>query len=209
MSDLSELIKITKNIENQNNEIIRLLKKIAGEDEETKKLIPKKTLEDYAPDFGDLFKSNHEVTQQENEKLEEIENSLRIGTLLENSIEVGEVYFIEGDDIFKLTINNNETTIDNLTGNDQPTNFKLQEMIANESIKNNVSLEDSTVILSMEQSQNLPETLRISVEQNANKIYMPLSASTQLISAPQYLMDLIKFDFYKTEEQLIEKLFKK
>ena len=209
MSDLSELIKITKNIENQNNEIIRLLKKIAGEDEETKKLIPKKTLEDYAPDFGDLFKSNHEVTQQENEKLEEIENSLRIGTLLENSIEVGEVYFIEGEDIFKLTINNNETTIDNLTGNDQPTNFKLQEMIANESIKNNVSLEDSTVILSMEQSQNLPETLRISVEQNANKIYMPLSASTQLISAPQYLMDLIKFDFYKTEEQLIEKLFKK
>ena len=37
MSDLSELIEIAKNIENQNTEIIRLLKKIAGEDEEDEK----------------------------------------------------------------------------------------------------------------------------------------------------------------------------
>ncbi len=33
MSDLSELIKINKNIEAQNEEIIRLLKKIAGEED--------------------------------------------------------------------------------------------------------------------------------------------------------------------------------
>ena len=205
---MSELIKIAKNIENQNTEIIRLLKKIAGEDE-TNKSTPKKTIEDFTVDFGDLFKSNHEVTERENEKIEEIEKSLRIGTLLENSIDVGEVYFIEGEDIFKLSVKNNETIIDNLTGDGQPINFNLQEMIANESIKNNESLEDSTVILSMEQSQDLPKTLKISVEQNANMIYMPLSASTQLISAPQYLMDFINFDFYKTEEELLEKLFKK
>ena len=208
MSEMSELIKIAKNIENQNTEIIRLLKKIAGEDE-TNKSTPKKTIEDFTVDFGDLFKSNHEVTERENEKIEEIEKSLRIGTLLENSIDVGEVYFIEGEDIFKLSVKNNETIIDNLTGDGQPINFNLQEMIANESIKNNESLEDSTVILSMEQSQDLPKTLKISVEQNANMIYMPLSASTQLISAPQYLMDFINFDFYKTEEELLEKLFKK
>ena len=36
MSDLSELIKINKNIERQNEEIIRLLKKIAGEKEPEK-----------------------------------------------------------------------------------------------------------------------------------------------------------------------------
>ena len=36
MSDLSELIKINRNIERQNEEIIRLLKKIAGEEEEPK-----------------------------------------------------------------------------------------------------------------------------------------------------------------------------
>lgn len=36
MSDLSELIKINRNIEKQNEEIIRLLKKIAGEKEEPK-----------------------------------------------------------------------------------------------------------------------------------------------------------------------------
>ena len=39
MSDLSELIKISKNIEAQNEEIIRLLKKIVGEDEKTPKNI--------------------------------------------------------------------------------------------------------------------------------------------------------------------------
>ena len=37
MSELSELIKINKNIEKQNEEIIRLLKKIAGEEEDLDK----------------------------------------------------------------------------------------------------------------------------------------------------------------------------
>lgn len=208
MSDLSELIETAKNIENQNAEIIRLLKKIAGEEDKTTKAISKSAIDDFTIDFGDLFKSNPQVSEKENEKMDEIEKSLRIGTLLENSIDVGEVYFIESGDIFKLSIKNNETTIDNLTGDGQPINFNLQELIANKSIENNVSLDDSTVILSMEQSQNLPETIRISVEQNAEKIYMPLSASTQLISAPQYLMNFINFDFYKTEDQLLEKLFK-
>ena len=36
MSDLSELIKINRNMEKQNEEIIRLLKKIAGEEEKPK-----------------------------------------------------------------------------------------------------------------------------------------------------------------------------
>ena len=94
-----------------------------------------------------------------------------------------------------------------MTGDGEPDSFYLQELIANESVKNNVSLEDNTVILSKEQSEDLPETLRICVEQGATKIHLPLSASTQLIRAPQILMNLIKFDFYKTEEQLLEGLF--
>ena len=94
-----------------------------------------------------------------------------------------------------------------MTGEGETTNFALAELVANESIKNNACLEDSTVILSMQQSNNLAETLRICVEQGAENVYIPLFASAQLVGAPQSLMDILKLDFYKTEEDLIEKLF--
>lgn len=203
MSDLSELIEITKNIEKQNTEIIRLLKKIAGE--ENSKGIQYKSVIDYTPDFGELFISDEK--KEVAEEPEKVDNTLQIGTLLENYIDVGEVYFVDGEDIFKLTIENNETSINNLTGEGKPYDFALQEMIAKESIKNNSNLEDNSVILSSEQSQNLPETLRICVEQGAEKVYMPLFASSQLLGAPQILMNILKFDFYKNEEHLLEKLF--
>ncbi|AMD17440.1 hypothetical protein TL18_05045 [Methanobrevibacter sp. YE315] len=206
MSDLSELIQITKNIEKQNTEIIRLLKKIAGEEEEDKTILYKSAI-DYTPDFGELYITPKDKPEGKSEQTKEIDNTFKIGTLLENTLDVGEVYFIDSGDIFKLTIKNNENIIDNLTGDGEPDSFYLQELIANESVKNNVSLEDNTVILSKEQSEDLPETLRICVEQGATKIHLPLSASTQLIRAPQILMNLIKFDFYKTEEQLLEGLF--
>lgn len=201
MSDLSELIKIAKNIENQNTEIIRLLKKIAGEDEEDEKLRKYEELLSYTPDFGDLYTSKN--THEENE----VENHLKIGNLLENSHDIGEVYFLEGTDIFKLSVKNNETIIDNLTGEGEAVDFKLQELVANETIKNNTPLDDGTVILNSEQSQNLPETLKICVEQGAEKVYMPLFTATQLVGAPNNLMTILKLDFYKSEAQLIEKLF--
>ena len=165
-----------------------------------------KSLLNNSIDFGELYATEDKVIEKV--EVKEVENTYQIGTLLENNLEIGEVYFIEGKNIFKLSIKNNERTIDNLTGDSESTTFALQEIIANESINNNVSLDDGTVILSMEQSQNLPETLRISLEQGAKKIYLPLYASAQLVGAPQNLMEIIKFDFYKTEEELLEKLFK-
>ena len=170
MSDLSELIKIAKNIENQNEEIIRLLKKIAGEEAENDKMAEYKSLLNNSIDFGELYAAEDKVIEKV--EVKEVENTYQIGTLLENNLEIGEVYFIEGKNIFKLSIKNNERTIDNLTGDDQPNEFNLQEQIANESIKNNMSLEDCTVILSREQSQNLPETLRITW--NNHKICLKL-----------------------------------
>lgn len=208
MSDLSQLIKITKNIEKQNTEIIRLLRKIAGEEEKENKQIQYKAMIDYTPDFGELFTSNEKTEEKEEVEAENVENTLQIGTLLENSIDVGEVYFVDGEDIFKLSIENNETNIDNLTGDGEPDDFALQEIIAKQSIENDIGLEDNSVILSSEQSQNLPETLRICVEQGAEKIFMPLFASSQLLGAPQLLMNILRFDFYKNEDHLLEKLFK-
>ena len=202
MSELSELIEIAKNIERQNDEIIRLLKKIAGESEGER---PKgDSVLDLTPNFGELFLSYKDEGPAEEV---ELDDSYRIGSLLDNEIDVGEVYYIEGADIFKLSINNNEISIDNLTSDAEPIEFALQEMIANESIKNNASLEDGTVILSSQQCQNLPETMRICVEQGARKVYIPLFASAQLVGAPQNLINYVKMDFYKNDDHLIDKLF--
>ena len=208
MSELSELIEINRNIERQNEEIIRLLKIIARQDDKRPEKNP-------AIDFGDLFSSYKEdaekeideaQTENDEEKLE-LNQSLRIGSMLDNEIDVGEVYFVDGTDIYKLTIENNETTVDNLTSDDEPNAFALQEIIANESIKNNSSLEDGTVILSSEQCVNLPEIMRICVEQGATKVYIPLSASAQLVGAPHNLIEYVRMDFYKNDDHLIEKLF--
>ena len=201
MSELSELIEINKNIERQNEEIIRLLKKIAGEKDDFE--AKKEKIMSLAPDFGDLFSSSQETPQQD----EPLDESFRIGSLLDTEIDVGEVYYIEGLDIYKLTIENNEITIDNLTGDGESSEFALQEMIANESIKNNASLEDGTVILSAQQCENLPEIMKVCVEQGAQKVYMPLSSSAQLVGAPHNLINYVRMDFYKNDDHLIEKLF--
>ena len=183
MSELSELININRNIEKQNEEIIRLLKKIAGEQSDGEMTIP------------------YVAPQQ----IETPDTTFTFG----DESAVGEVYFIEEFDVFKLTVKNNETVVNNLTGSAESCNFYEQELIANESIKLNQAIGPKTVILNTEQSKNLPETLRICYEMGANNVYMPWFSMTQLIGAPETLMTLLKLDFYKNEEQLIEKIFKK
>lgn len=186
MSELSELIKINKNIEKQNEEIIRLLKKIAGEEE------------DFIP-YVNLAEIQKEVQ-------EELYGDLP-DDLLNTKPDVGEVYFIENRNIFKLSIKNNKTTVDNLTGSTKATNFKCQEIVANESIKLNQPTSDATVILNKEQTNNLPEILKLCYDQGAKNIFLPWYSMTQLIGAPETLMSILNLDFYKTEEQLIEKVF--
>ena len=189
MSELSQLIQINKNIEKQNEEIIRLLKKIANEaeDEEIKESAEEELNEEYL-DENTLFRYG-------------------VDKSIEGEMAAGEVYFIEDKNMFKLSVDENNITIDNLTGSAKPNSFALEKLIANESMKNNVSLEDGTVIISLDNSNNLAESLKICVEQSAKKVFIPVSASTQLIGAPQQIMQLIKLDVYKNEENLIEKLF--
>ena len=189
MSELSQLIQINKNIEKQNEEIIRLLKIIANEaeDEEIKESAEEELNEEYL-DENTLFRYG-------------------VDKSIEGEMAAGEVYFIEDKNMFKLSVDENNITIDNLTGSAKPNSFALEKLIANESMKNNVSLEEGTVIISLDNSNNLAESLKICVEQSAKKVFIPVSASTQLIGAPQQIMQLVKLDVYKNEENLIEKLF--
>ena len=208
MSDLSELIQIAKNIEKQNEEIIRLLKKVAGEEE-------KASAEEEIPSLDEISRiilkdidTVHEPQPVEEEVTFNLPPRVSENFLLENSHDVGEVYFIEEDDIFKLTIKNNETSIDNLTGSDDAIDFNLQEIIANESIKNNQSLMDSTVILNKSQSLKLHETLRTCYDEGAEHVYLPFSSITQLIGAPNALLKALNVEYYKTDEELIDIIFK-
>lgn len=189
MSELSQLIQINKNIEKQNEEIIRLLKIIANEaeDEEIEESAEEELNEEYL-DENTLFRYG-------------------VNKSIEGEMAAGEVYFIEDKNMFKLSVDENNITIDNLTGSAKPNSFALEKLIANESMKNNVSLEEGTVIISLDNSNNLAESLKICVEQSAKKVFIPVSASTQLIGAPQQIMQLVKLDVYKNEENLIEKLF--
>lgn len=205
MSDLSELIEINRNIEKQNKEIIRLLKKIAGEEEADDKHahdreISKSFINSIVKDFVDSG-----IVEEENNDVTDDEPSS--GLPLDAVHEPGEVVFVEGEDIFRLTVKNNETTVDNLTSSNSSNDFKLQELIANESITKNQSLSNSTVILNESQSKNLDETLRFCVENGAKTVYVPLSESKQLMWTLDAVRTKINVEFYKDDEYLINKLF--
>lgn len=205
MSELSELIEITKNIERQNEEIIRLLRKIAGEDEKPTDEIP--TLDEISKIILKDVGTKSDIGSVEQESSITLPPRLSENPVLENVHDVGEVYFIEGDDVFKLSIKNNETSIDNLTGSSEAIDFNLQEIIANESIRNNQSLNDSTVILNKSQSLKLHETLKVCYDEGAKHVYLPMSSITQLIGAPDALLKALDVKYYKTDDELISIIF--
>ena len=195
MSELSELIRVNKNIEKQNEEIIRLLKIIAKESDEK----VDKPLND--TDFVIPY-----VQMPSDESKHFDVSGSDLDNVLEDSLGVGEVFFVE-DDAFKLSIKNNEITIDNLTGEGECINSGLIELVANESIKNNQCLDEGTVIITEASNGKLPQTMKICIDRGAKKAYIPWKQSMELLNAPQKLQEMIQLDLYRNEEHLIEKLF--
>ena len=187
MSELSELIRINKNIERQNREIVRLLKIIAGES-------------DFVDRSGYVFP---EFPEEE----EIYEDAKNFTSLLEVTCDVGDVYFIDGD-IFKLSAQNNEKVIENLMGGGESTYFNVAEFVSDESIKRNQSLDDATVILTESSKGKLPQTLQLCYDQGAEKVFIPWNQMMELLGAPETLQRILKLNFYKSEEDLVERIFK-
>ena len=186
MSELSELIRINRNIENQNKEIIRLLKIIANE-------------ASFADKSGYVYPDFFDEEEEE-------ESEMNFTSLLEVSPDVGEVYFIDRD-IFKFTVKNNEGTLDNLMGDGESDNFNIAEIIANESVNRNETIGDNTVILTDSSKGELPKTLQLCHEQGAKKVFIPWDQMLELIGAPETLQRILKLNFYRTPEELSEKIF--
>ena len=205
MSDLSELIRIGKNIEAQNEEIIRLLKKISGEEEKTLNIVENqlKPFPENPFDFSTLGYDDLDDEEEEIVDVFEVETPH-----FEDSLDIGEVYFMEDFNPFKITIKNNELIIDNFDGSQEARDYYLAELVANELVKNNKVFDESTVILPESVIGNLPLTLEKCMGEGAKKVYGPWKSMIELLNAPPYLQTKLQLDFYKTEDHLIERVFK-
>lgn len=205
MSDLSELIRIGKNIEAQNEEIIRLLKKISGEEEKTLNIVENqlKPFPENPFDFSTLGYDDLDDKEDEIVDVFEVETPH-----FEDSLDIGEVYFMEDFNPFKITIKNNELIIDNFDGSHEASDYYLAELVANELVKNNKVFDESTVILPESVIGNLPLTLEKCMGEGAKKVYGPWKSMIELLNAPPYLQTKLQLDFYKTENHLIERVFK-
>lgn len=206
MSDLSELIKINKNIESQNEEIIRLLKKIAGEEDKTPTNVVENQLKPYPEnpfDFSTLGYDDFDDEEEEIDVIIEVENPH-----FDNPLDIGEVYFMEDFNPFKISIKNNKLVIENFDGSHEANDYYLAELVANELVKNNKCFDKSTVILPESVIENLPLTLEKCIAEGAKKVYGPWKSMMELLNAPQYLQTKLQLDFYKTEDHLIERVFK-
>lgn len=185
MSGLSDLIKINRNIEAQNEEIIRLLKIIAGEEENKQ------------PEENTLFPS-YVMPQAEEISIETDFTADELGE--------GEVYIIEDMDVFRLSVKNNETTIDNLTGSAVLDEYDAAENALNEMNEKGMKFDAPTVILSEAVCGHLPQVLGLCVDIGIKKVYIPIKASIELLGAPPELPTLIDMEVYKNVEQLTESI---
>lgn len=147
------------------------------------------------------------IAEDEDEITEEIVEEEREFIKVDVTGGLGEVFFMENLDIFKLSVKDSETTVNNLTGNSECEDYSLQEFIANESIRRNEEISPSTVIFSLEQVQNLAEMIGVCHEQDIQNIHTPWYTVTQLVGAPDNVMEMFNIQFYKTEEQLLKNLF--
>ena len=178
--DLSELIKLNKRIVSQNNKLINQNIEII---ELLKRIADDEPMEDdtKTPSF-------ERITFDRNPS-------------------IGEVHFIEDKDIFRLSIRNGETVVNNLTGDGKANDFTLQEEVARKSAEENLEIPSATVILSKAQAENLPTALKICIEYEIETVFIPFYSSTQLIGAPDELRTLINIELYKDSEDLIAKMF--
>ncbi len=98
--------------------------------------------------------------------------------------------------------------LDNLIGNDSTVQFNISFLVALESLNRNTPIGSGVCILGnsdQEDITNLPEVLRIAMENGAEKIFLPLKSAISVVHAPQKLLNYLVF--YKKVEDIFDKLF--
>lgn len=152
--------------------------------------------------------------------------------LFDSKLDVGEVFFIGNSDdgnidIYKLSIKksdefkvypkeleedirnnicdyNCEITIDNLTGNGITNQYNIPLIVANESLVQNTIINSDTVILDDKSFDNLPDILKLALENGAKKVHLSLKNGMAVINAPPVILEYL--EFYKNYEQIFDKI---
>ena len=231
------IVNQNKRLIAQNDIIIELLKKVTGSDEKSdiddiSVVIGQDgevVIGENLTPFGIGKDTSTEIKEKETKKEVKKDKNSLLGLELDS----GEVFFVSNSsedevDIYRLSVKssdefnvvpseiqseiedeigivNNEIIIENLTGNGTTTQFKVPLLVAFESFNQDIPIESDTVILDDETFDNLPEILRVAIENGASKVHLSLKNAMAILNAPPKITDYL--EFYKTREQIIEKLF--
>lgn len=181
-----------------------------------------------------LFDSVVDETPKEEiieEKVDIFENSEE--NMFDLELTAGEVLFVSNSsdneiDIYKLSVKscdeftvipneiqeeieseigivNNEIVIDNLTGDGTTNQFKVPLLVAYESYNQDIPINSNIVILDDEIFDNLPDMLKVAIENGAKKVHLSLKNAMAILNAPPMITNYL--EFYKNSQQIFEKLF--
>ena len=209
---LDKLIELNERIVNQNDEIINLLK---GDDNGEKNVVESSLAEEPEDDDEDVPAVNNVSKFFSTSELSSGE-LLFVANSQDSQIDIYKISVKASDELKVvpqemeeetrniLDDGNYEITIENLTGNSLPSQFKMPLLIAVESFNEDMEIPSSVAILDDESYVNIPDILRVAIENGAEKIYLSMKNAMSVLQAPPMIMDYLQF--YKNKDDLLKHL---
>ncbi len=209
---LDKLIELNEKIVNQNDEIINLLK---GDDNGEKNVVESSLAEEPEDDDEDVPAVNNVSKFFSTSELSSGE-LLFVANSQDSQIDIYKISVKASDELKVvpqemeeetrniLDDGNYEITIENLTGNSLTSQFKMPLLIAVESFNENMSIPSNVAILDDESYVNIPDILRVAIENGAEKIYLSMKNAMSVLQAPPMIMDYLQF--YKNKDDLLKHL---
>lgn len=209
---LDKLIELNEKIVNQNEEIINLLK---GDDRGEENVVVSPVAEEPEDDDEDVSAVNNVSKFFSTSELSSGE-LLFVANSQDSQIDIYKISVKASDELKVvpqemeeetrniLDDGNYEITIENLTGNSLTSQFKMPLLIAVESFNENMSIPSNVAILDDESYVNIPDILRVAIENGAEKIYLSMKNAMSVLQAPPMIMDYLQF--YKNKDDLLKHL---
>ena len=209
---LDKLIELNERIVNQNDEIINLL---TGDDNGEKNVVESSLAEEPEDDDEDVPAVNNVSKFFSTSELSSGE-LLFVANSQDSQIDIYKISVKASDELKVvpqemeeetrniLDDGNYEITIENLTGNSLTSQFKMPLLIAVESFNENMSIPSNVAILDDESYVNIPDILRVAIENGAEKIYLSMKNAMSVLQAPPMIMDYLQF--YKNKDDLLKHL---
>ena len=209
---LDKLIELNEKIVNQNEEIINLLK---GDDKGEENVVVSPVAEEPEDDDEDVPAVNNVSKFFSTSELSSGE-LLFVANSQDSQIDIYKISVKASDELKVvpqemeeetrniLDGGNYEITIDNLTGNSLTSQFKMPLLIAVKSFNEDMEIPSSVAILDDESYVNIPDILRVAIENGAEKIYLSMKNAMSVLQAPPMIMDYLQF--YKNKDDLLKHL---